>query len=98
MPASNTGNWLSYLCRIMVKTRIEQVKADIATHQEPARAKAGPAAGLTAAGLTAAQFPAAGLPGAAAASAVLLFRLLTFWLPVPFGWGTLKYLEREQAL
>jgi uncharacterized membrane protein YbhN (UPF0104 family) len=30
---------------------------------------------------------AAGGPGAAAASAVLLFRLLTFWLPVPFGWG-----------
>jgi glycosyltransferase 2 family protein len=41
---------------------------------------------------------AAGIPGAAAASAVLLFRLLTFWLPVPFGWGALKYLEREQAL
>jgi glycosyltransferase 2 family protein len=41
---------------------------------------------------------AAGVPGAAAASAVLLFRLLTFWLPVPFGWGALKYLEREQAL
>jgi len=41
---------------------------------------------------------AAGVPGAAAASAVLLFRLLTFWLPVPFGWVALKYLEREQAL
>jgi glycosyltransferase 2 family protein len=41
---------------------------------------------------------AAGMPGASAASAVLLFRLLTFWLPVPFGWGALKYLEREQAL
>ena len=41
---------------------------------------------------------AAGVPGAAAASAVLLFRLLTFWLPVPFGWGALRYLEREQAL
>jgi uncharacterized protein (TIRG00374 family) len=41
---------------------------------------------------------AAGVPGAAAASAVLLFRLLTFWLPVPFGWGALKYLERQQAL
>ena len=41
---------------------------------------------------------AAGVPGAAAASAVLLFRLLTFWLPVPFGWAALKYLEREQAL
>ena len=41
---------------------------------------------------------AAGEPGAAAASAVLLFRLLTFWLPVPLGWGALKYLEREQAL
>ena len=41
---------------------------------------------------------AAGVPGAAAASAVLLFRLLTFWLPVPFGWGAMRYLEREQAL
>jgi glycosyltransferase 2 family protein len=41
---------------------------------------------------------AAGIPGAVAASAVLLFRLLTFWLPVPFGWGAMKYLERRQAL
>ena len=41
---------------------------------------------------------AAGLPGAVADSAVLLFRLLTFWLPVPFGWAALSYLEREQAL
>jgi len=29
---------------------------------------------------------------------VLLFRLLTFWLPVPFGWAALSYLERKQAL
>jgi glycosyltransferase 2 family protein len=41
---------------------------------------------------------AAGLPGAVAVSSVLLFRLLTFWLPVPFGWVALSYLEREQAL
>ena len=41
---------------------------------------------------------AAGLPGAVAISAVLLFRLLTFWLPVPFGWAAMTYLEREQAL
>ena len=41
---------------------------------------------------------AAGVPGAAAASAVLLFRLVTFWLPIPFGWGALRYLEREQAV
>jgi uncharacterized membrane protein YbhN (UPF0104 family) len=41
---------------------------------------------------------AAGVPGAAAASAVLLFRLVTFWLPVPLGWAALKYLEREQAV
>jgi len=41
---------------------------------------------------------AAGVPGAAAASAVLLFRLLTFWLPVPFGFGAMRYLEHEQAL
>jgi uncharacterized membrane protein YbhN (UPF0104 family) len=41
---------------------------------------------------------AAGVPGAAAASALLLFRRVTFWLPIPFGWAALKYLEREQAL
>ena len=41
---------------------------------------------------------AAGVPGAVAVSAVLLFRLLTFWLPVPFGWVALNYLERNQAL
>ena len=41
---------------------------------------------------------AAGMPGAAAVSSVLLYRLLTFWLPVPIGWVALKYLERRQAL
>jgi glycosyltransferase 2 family protein len=40
----------------------------------------------------------AGLAGAVAVSAVLLFRLLTFWLPVPLGWAALKYLERQRAL
>jgi uncharacterized protein (TIRG00374 family) len=46
-----------------------------------------------AAGLT-----ATGLAAATAVSAVLLFRLLTFWLPVPAGWAALGYLERHQAL
>jgi uncharacterized membrane protein YbhN (UPF0104 family) len=41
---------------------------------------------------------ATGMPGAVAVSAVLLFRLLTFWLPVPFGWASLSYLERKQVL
>ena len=41
---------------------------------------------------------ATGLAGAVAVSSVLLFRLLTFWLPVPAGWAALKYLEREQEL
>jgi glycosyltransferase 2 family protein len=41
---------------------------------------------------------AAGLHGTQAASAVLLFRLLTFWLPVPFGWIALNYLERQDAI
>ena len=48
---------------------------------------------LMSAGLT-----AAGMHGAAAVSAVLLYRLLTFWLPVPIGWLALKYLERRQVL
>jgi uncharacterized membrane protein YbhN (UPF0104 family) len=41
---------------------------------------------------------AAGLHGTEAASSVLLFRLLTFWLPVPFGWAALNYLERKDAI
>jgi uncharacterized protein (TIRG00374 family) len=41
---------------------------------------------------------AAGLPAAVALSSVLLYRLLTFWLPVPIGWVALRYLERRQAL
>ena len=41
---------------------------------------------------------AAGLPGATAVSAVLLFRTLTFWLPVPVGWGAMNYLERRGYL
>jgi glycosyltransferase 2 family protein len=46
-----------------------------------------------AAGLT-----ATGLPVANAVSALLLFRLLTFWLPVPAGWAALSYLQRRDAL
>jgi uncharacterized membrane protein YbhN (UPF0104 family) len=41
---------------------------------------------------------AAGLPGATAVSAVLLFRTITFWLPVPVGWGAMNYLERRGYL
>ncbi len=41
---------------------------------------------------------AAGLPGITAVSAVLLFRTLTFWLPVPLGWAALSYLQRHDAL
>jgi uncharacterized membrane protein YbhN (UPF0104 family) len=46
-----------------------------------------------AAGLT-----AAGMHGAAAVSAVLLFRAVTFWLPVPLGWAALGYLQRRDVL
>jgi glycosyltransferase 2 family protein len=41
---------------------------------------------------------AAGLPGAVALSSVLLFRIVTFWLPVPVGWVALNYLQRHEAL
>jgi glycosyltransferase 2 family protein len=46
-----------------------------------------------AAGLT-----ATGMAAATAVSAVLLFRLLTFWLPVPAGWAAFGYLRRRQEL
>jgi glycosyltransferase 2 family protein len=41
---------------------------------------------------------AAGLHSATALSSVLLFRLVSFWLPVPFGWASLNYLQRRDAL
>jgi uncharacterized membrane protein YbhN (UPF0104 family) len=41
---------------------------------------------------------AAGLHSAVAVSSVLLFRLLTFWFPVPVGWVALSYLERKHDL
>jgi len=41
---------------------------------------------------------AAGLPGATALGAVLLFRAITFWLPIPLGWGALNYLEHRGYL
>jgi uncharacterized membrane protein YbhN (UPF0104 family) len=31
-------------------------------------------------------------------SAVLLFRLCTFWLPVPLGWLAFHWLQRRDAL
>jgi uncharacterized membrane protein YbhN (UPF0104 family) len=41
---------------------------------------------------------ASGVPGAVAVSSVLLFRLLTFWLPVPVGWAAMHFLERKHDL
>jgi len=41
---------------------------------------------------------AAGMASAAAVSAVLLFRLATFWLPVPVGWLALRWLQRRDAV
>jgi uncharacterized membrane protein YbhN (UPF0104 family) len=41
---------------------------------------------------------AASMPSAAAISSVLLFRLATFWLPVPAGWLALHNLQRRGAL
>jgi glycosyltransferase 2 family protein len=41
---------------------------------------------------------AAGLPAITAVSAVLLYRTVTFWLPVPIGWAALTYLQRHDAL
>jgi glycosyltransferase 2 family protein len=41
---------------------------------------------------------AAGLPGAKAVAAVLLFRTVTFWLPVPAGWAAMHFLQRRDVL
>jgi glycosyltransferase 2 family protein len=41
---------------------------------------------------------AAGLSGGVAISAVVLYRTVTFWLPVPAGWVAMHYLQRRDAL
>jgi uncharacterized protein (TIRG00374 family) len=41
---------------------------------------------------------AAGLPAGVAISAVVLFRTVSFWLPVPLGWGAMNYLQHREAL
>jgi glycosyltransferase 2 family protein len=41
---------------------------------------------------------AAGVPAGQAFSAVLLFRLATFWLPIPLGWVAWNRLQRANAL
>ncbi len=41
---------------------------------------------------------AAGLHSAVAISAVVLFRAVTFWLPVPIGWVALNYLQRHEEV
>ena len=46
-----------------------------------------------AAGLT-----AAGLDGSTAVQAALLFRAVTFWLPMVPGWLSFTYLQRQGAL
>lgn len=41
---------------------------------------------------------ASGMGSAAAVSSVLLFRIATFWLPVPLGWAAFQVLQRKGAL
>jgi len=41
---------------------------------------------------------AAGVNPGVAASAVVLFRLLTFWLPIPLGWVALRHMRRTGEL
>ena len=41
---------------------------------------------------------AIGLDGGTAVSSVLLYRLATYWLPIPFGWYSLNRLQKLQAI
>jgi uncharacterized membrane protein YbhN (UPF0104 family) len=41
---------------------------------------------------------AAGVPGGQAFTAVILYRLITFWLPIPVGWFAWTRLQRSGAL
>jgi uncharacterized membrane protein YbhN (UPF0104 family) len=41
---------------------------------------------------------AAGLPASVALAAVLLYRIATFWIPIPVGWVSLTWLQRVGSL
>ncbi|MEG3615494.1 lysylphosphatidylglycerol synthase transmembrane domain-containing protein [Isoptericola haloaureus] len=41
---------------------------------------------------------AAGIPASIALSTTILFRLVTYWGRVPFGWAAMRYLERKGDL
>lgn len=41
---------------------------------------------------------AVGMPSEQAVASVLLFRLLTFWIPVIPGWVAMTWLQRTEAL
>ena len=41
---------------------------------------------------------AAGINPGVAASVVVLFRLLTFWLPIPLGWVAMRHMRRTGEL
>jgi uncharacterized membrane protein YbhN (UPF0104 family) len=41
---------------------------------------------------------AVGMNPGIAVSSVLLFRSCTYWLPIPFGWASLNYLQRVAAI
>ena len=41
---------------------------------------------------------AIGVPGAVAVPTVLLYRLATYWLPIPFGWFSLNRLQKVGAI
>lgn len=41
---------------------------------------------------------AVGVTASVAVSSVLLFRLCSYWLPIPFGWASLNYLQRVAAI
>ncbi len=40
----------------------------------------------------------AGVPAGVAVSAVLLYRIATFWIPIPVGWVSLTWLQRAGSL
>ena len=59
----------------------------------PAPGGLGGVEAVMAAGLT-----AIGIPPHQAIPAVLLFRMATFWLPIPFGWISYAVLQRRGVL
>ena len=86
-------DWLSQPVAPAADSRIDALATRLI---EAIRSHSGGLGGIEAAmsyGLT-----TLGVDSGTAVSSVLLYRIVTYWLPIPFGWVSINYLSKIDAI